>query len=114
MEPTPRGLARARAGLRRGLADEELADLLAPLPRRRRQGLLRTLRPFLVVRDGLIGFFHRKLTEFVADRFDAREIANYHARLCDLFRARCQTEWSYRRALEQLPSHLIGPDAGKN
>jgi len=91
-----------------GLAEEELADLLAPLPRRRRRELLRTLRPFLVVRDGLICFFHGKFTETVASHFDPREIVHYHARLCDFFQVRCQNGWSYIRSLERLPTHLVG------
>jgi tetratricopeptide (TPR) repeat protein len=100
-----RGLLTLLASARRGLSESELHLLAAPLagvddfyP------ILRQLRPYLLDRSGLLGFYHRNLLHAVEGRYlaEPHQRRAAHARLARFF-------WGAERnarTVEELPWQL--------
>ncbi|HEV3083926.1 MAG TPA: DUF4062 domain-containing protein, partial [Gemmataceae bacterium] len=93
---------------RRGLAESELLEVLGtggrPLPRAVWSPLFLALGQALVVRSGLIGFFHEYLREAVRRRYLPAELLQQeaHLRVADYF-----TNWATEpRGIEELPWQL--------
>lgn len=99
---------RALWASRNGLAEPELLDLVgppgSPLPSAHWSPLYLALRDSLVIRSGLLGFFHAGLRDAVALRYlaeaDDRRVA--HRRLAAYFGTRGMT----RRRVEERPWQL--------
>ena len=93
---------------RRGLSEAELLDLLGthgePLPQASWSPLFLAAEPSLVIRSGLIGFFHQYLHNAVRDRYlpDDAAANRAHLRLADYFAARETNP----RKLDELPWQL--------
>ncbi|MFI5458011.1 MAG: DUF4062 domain-containing protein [Isosphaerales bacterium] len=88
------------ASARRGLSERELQDLLADLPEADDLfPILRQLRPYLVNRNGLLGFFHGNLLQAVQRCYLATEddCKAGHIRLAEFFEK--QDPW--RESLEE-------------
>jgi len=97
------------ASARRGLSEQELQELTAPLAPTEGGAaggdlfpLLRQLRPYLARRGGLIRFFHRNLDKAVHEQYLPNEQTRTaaHAWLADYFR---RVGHQSRRTLEELP-----------
>ena len=93
---------------RRGLSEAELLDLLGsegePLPRAYWSPLYLAAEPSLVVRSGLIGFFHDYARQAVAERYlpDQQAQRGAHLRLAEYFKARGLSQ----RQIDELPWQL--------
>ena len=92
------------AASRSGLSERELADLLAThAAAGDMQVVLRQLRPYLLRRDELVGYYHQSLRRAVAARYSlAQEQTQWHARLADYFET---TELTPRK-VQELPWEL--------
>ncbi len=93
---------------RRGLAEKELLDLLGngqgPLPHAFWSPLFLALEPFLIIRSGLISFFHNYLRQAIQTHYlpEPFQQQNVHSALAAYF---LQRESNFR-TLDELPWQL--------
>jgi hypothetical protein len=88
---------------RSGMAEAELVDLVSPGdPKGNVAALQRLLRPYLMRRGGLLGFFHQQFTEAVKTRYLAGGVARVHESLARYFHSRT---YQYERTLTELAYH---------